>query len=895
MSDAPKVFYDIILDYQPLKFIYEYGFDWDDRITKLLFQKSSQKPRELMNLLSDVTENAITTLWRYMMDSPAKRSQCSQIRPNIYRLTSNRWFLQLYACFGKYENSSADKQISNCANKEWAYPSCRDEVSSCPYQRPCAIKNELKIFSRLRDGSLKKADIKLTDELFLQVIEKEYADVIALTDGRYSFLENKWTEHAAVRSPSHPDALFTNKMEYQRFLEMVDFLSGFAPLSVLGDSFLRRLGSERPVLPVFVRNLPPEYGLEQEYIYRCLYAMSHRLSVCYENHLYHPLRLCYRDRGLDGLEETLYLIAQPQEAGQPGPLVWLPLRNGAYLAPSKRKGKTARETVHFPSGPAEESSLFDVTFFCHKDAGYLTDRRRNLWKSQIVESPGAGNAAPLPEECTFASPYHPELHHWTAEQVTYRVFKNDLPGFALFVRSFGDFARCPALDGTSIASRSNHVFAGNKKSPQKGSIQAYQSLLNLYRSNALLAGASSASAALPPKMEELSWLRFVLELYPNYCGLFLAEQTITRLKEYLVRCGAKLPLQEWYDYSSRVKDIPARTAEKYRGIFDAVRSREILRYEYQNRNVEIFPYALEYDVCRHLSGRVEEPINIMCYNLREKRNLMIRYRDIRYKNGIQQDDYCFSALDKIYHTLAYALRCTSQGIAVGWGDAKKLIQQIWPGKIRSWEKRIKALFEDNNQPEDYAVLLGRAKEAAGADEETLAFLERVFVHQMDERPFSNTGSKPALFRRKYQSLLLESFTEALRQGLERLSEPLAANRDDDIWRLICGSEDENGGVLCEIAFLNEHFLSERLSFTLRETDPALSDTVYRLFRSCVCAGELQKDGTLRFTVEYETFQYRRIHMALMALGDSVISIDQAETAKIIQARKENQSGGGDSI
>ncbi len=54
MSDAPKVFYDIILDYQPLKFIYEYGFDWDDRITKLLFQKSSQKPRELMNLLSDV-------------------------------------------------------------------------------------------------------------------------------------------------------------------------------------------------------------------------------------------------------------------------------------------------------------------------------------------------------------------------------------------------------------------------------------------------------------------------------------------------------------------------------------------------------------------------------------------------------------------------------------------------------------------------------------------------------------------------------------------------------------------------------------------------------------------------------------------------------------------------
>ena len=48
-----KVLTDILKDYQELKFIYEYGFPWDDKLTKLLYDKSSQSTRRLALALED--------------------------------------------------------------------------------------------------------------------------------------------------------------------------------------------------------------------------------------------------------------------------------------------------------------------------------------------------------------------------------------------------------------------------------------------------------------------------------------------------------------------------------------------------------------------------------------------------------------------------------------------------------------------------------------------------------------------------------------------------------------------------------------------------------------------------------------------------------------------------
>lgn len=881
-KDAPKVFYDVILDYQTLKFIYEYGFTWDDKITRILLNKTSQKPRELGRLLSNVSESTACVLWSEDIVGKSSKSQRKLIHPNIYHFAETPWFLGMYACCGMNDSFLASCQIKKCRKKQWAYPNCRDETEQdCPYQRVCENENRIRLFKKMSAEGVKKEE-KKEAETCLELIS-QYSDIVRENRFRYYFGPNEWTETAAVKSPANPDGVFRDAAEYQRFLEMVGFFTRFAPLSVLGDSFLRRLGGEIPKLPAFIRNLPPAFGLEQEYIYRVLYAMSHGMNIAYEGEDYQPIRLGYWERGLDGLTENLYLLARPLNGSQN---VRLPLRDGAYLAPKKGKAPPP-----LPSVPLTEGRLFEVTFYNHPDAAYL-DERRELWREMQV-----GGVQPV-GKAAFLSPYYPDRTQWQVNHATYRVAPEDLPGFALFVRSFGDFASCPGLEGVPIT----RDVARSLKS--KGEIKEYQSLLSLYRSNALLEGC--AGNALPPRKEELSWLRFVLEAYPNFCSLFLPDSTIGRIRERLAQSGAESLPSGWFDCSSRVRDIPSQTAQKYHKIFDAVGEHRILRYEFHAQVVEIYPYALEYDVCRHLSGQAREPVSVMCYSLCEKRNLIISYKDIRVgQGGAGQAEYHFSEPDKLYHVLAYVLRCASEGKeCIESRKCSKGKECIWSKTEKLMERLSLAGSRKNHwlsaemrrmQPPgaaDYRALYANAHQAAEKDEEARRFLERVFGYWADEpdRPYTDPEAPEACFRRKYQLLLLKYVSEALQR--ERAPLRLAEITDEEIWQLICGALPCGNGPLNEIAFFNERFLTERVSFLLEEADAAIIDTVYRLFRNYLCTGEVMADGRIRFTVRYEAFHYRRIHMALMALGSHILCIEPPETAKIIQERRKNKNTGG---
>ena len=66
------------------------------------------------------------------------------------------------------------------------------------------------------------------------------------------------------------------------------------------------------------------------------------------------------------------------------------------------------------------------------------------------------------------------------------------------------------------------------------------------------------------------------------------------------------------------------------------------------------------------------------------------------------------------------------------------------------------------------------------------------------------------------------------------------------------------------------------------------ERVYDVFRNFICAGEKTGDGRLRFTVSYEKFFYRKIHMALMALDDLVEELEPEEVARVICKRRENK-------
>ena len=55
-------------------------------------------------------------------------------------------------------------------------------------------------------------------------------------------------------------------------------------------------------------------------------------------------------------------------------------------------------------------------------------------------------------------------------------------------------------------------------------------------------------------------------------------------------------------------------------------------------------------------------------------------------------------------------------------------------------------------------------------------------------------------------------------------------------------------------------------------------------------GEKLEDGRLKFTVSYEMFFYRKIHMALMALDSLIEEVEPKETEEIINKRRTNKEG-----
>ena len=59
-------------------------------------------------------------------------------------------------------------------------------------------------------------------------------------------------------------------------------------------------------------------------------------------------------------------------------------------------------------------------------------------------------------------------------------------------------------------------------------------------------------------------------------------------------------------------------------------------------------------------------------------------------------------------------------------------------------------------------------------------------------------------------------------------------------------------------------------------------------RNFICAGKIEQDGRIEVTVTYESFYYRKVHMALMALQDDIEDISPKYIADVIQKRIENK-------
>ncbi|MCD7885968.1 MAG: hypothetical protein LUI87_20105 [Lachnospiraceae bacterium] len=971
---APKIFFDVLADYWDLKYIFEYGFPLDDAVTATLLSKSGQTTRELARLLEDSidADDQGLVFQNCRLEPLSKYAGSTQMKKNSRRLLQNRndhrlyaeqWFQVLYGCFGRFYDWNAAASVQKCFDANptvFLFSDCEEKDSSCPFQRICKIREMGDIFFYMvkeREERYDKNEGWLCSDIWGEV-EAAYTDVFTRGE-TLSLKGNDWTWRNLAKECSE----FRDRKVYESFLDMLRFFAGYAPLSSLGVHFLRHMN-----VPDFgqdfvkIRNLPPDFGLEQEYLYRILYAKVNRRSINYGRQEFAPIRIIYRDKDMNGLPEHPYLEAVKivdgrMEAvdGRVGEKVFLlPLYTGVYLKPGDRT-----LSAELPGGSVCQDDTHmvpcTVDFYWNQYTEYLRDRRENGWRNEIVQTTA------LQEEVEFESPYYPGVTKWKLERVSYLVREEDLPGFRLFIDSFGEFARFRKEDiadsqlGKTDAYENETLsdLPGIPESGKKGEIKEYESLLSIYNSYSLqnrleeLERAENdplGEMALPPREAELEWLVFILNHYPNMCRVFLEDTALAALKNKAMK---EMSAVGWFDennfeYHARAADIPERVVKKYRGILTAIREKKILTYAYGSEQVRILPYAFEYDVTRHLSGRRSEPIDVMCFHLDEMRTLNIGYQKIRIKDARTQEDISFSETEKLYHILAFGIRCAAKGMETMnpdaspdhdiWARMNAVLESCWKRSPRNNDNYIRCIrkYYDNpykNQTGTPLDLYRYKYEETQTEmkkrklREDYEFLIRTFGYYYKmacagsnaDRPFfgkngtipstsasvleNDYGKQLSISCWKYQYLLLKLFSEsqfALRSSSmgDGVSSALARIEDKEIWQLICGediavSNEDSEGIENEIAFFNEEFQNETVTFRLREPTAENMDLVYRLFRNYNCAGRTMKNG-LCFTVTYEAFSYRKIHMLLMALGSRIEVTGPEETVKIINVRLKNK-------
>ena len=882
-----KVFFDILSDYQDLKYIFEYGFGWDDKATQEIMNKGSRSVRELDGILSVIKSGNMAYVPWYQYTDGGKKSNRLLVWKNHYQLVQDNWIQELYSCYGMDNMPYERNTVQNCPQKPYSY--CRDKESRCDNSKICSIMEKKDWFYVLCNVKEYEGEDDFSGEYRDILTKRKNSDKWHLRGNRWTFEKMK------------TDGIFTQRTEYENFQNMILFLSRYAPMSVLGGFFLLRTKEPLRELTVLVRNLPQSFGLEQEYIHRCLYAMDHKKYIEAGKKRYIPYRIKYRDKGMFGIEKHLYLEGVEEQA--PDKIVEIPLYDGNYIQVGAKIFNNDKENIERYIEKAEtgedEGQLFKVEFYYNQDTAYLRERRERGWKAESEE--------PVSKRVFFESPYYSGQKQWKTDLFTYRIRKRDIPGFKMFIESFGDFA---GLQGEWPTSEIKYQISTEK---EKAKNSDEQSLMNVYTSRELLLGEKLKKKPLPPRNTELQWLRFVLGKYPNVCRIFLSEEKIEQLEERVAEelKDRKAEKSVWFDagffdYSTRVRDISKNSVEKYRKIFDAVYQKDVLVYEYKDKVVDIFPYALEYDVLRHLTLKdsVRKPIDIMGYDLRQKRNVRILYKDIRVNKRKQCQEIRFSMLDKLYHVLAYAIRCAEYGKDQMWDGREnrksynnnrfmELMELLWPADKRggdSYTRNVKKKYprfqEETTSSKEYKKMIELIRK--DQDDEAEEFIRNVFSYWVGEGVQRKVLSE---YQQRYYGFLLKCFSGGyVRLKSSKVKDELQRSLDsisnEDVWDLLSG--DERDGVENEIAFYNERIKNAEVSFSLKGEKIGELDKVYEAFGSFICVGRFVSNEEMRFTVSYEEFYYRKIHMALMALQDIIEDIEPEETADIIKYRMENR-------
>lgn len=912
------VFYDLIQNYTELQYIFEYGFDWDNKLAKLITGRDEleQRLKELNRIFKDSVYPYIKTEYscKYKENAKSRKRERQIYSTYNYGLQNRQpWYLCVAGACG-----------------------CEDGYDK---SEGGGIAEELERVKRifLNNNGFDIENWLKNNDMFL--------DVFQMNKGTFTVRANNWTCDALLNSRVLPDA-----EAYEDFIEMLRFFSAFAPLSILGGNFLRRTlcTEEQSTKYFFVRNTPLDMGIEQEYIYRCAYAREkgYSVGIRYGEDMgrmkeYIPVKLLYKDRNIDGLKSHLYLIAIPvrEQNGHKKPEL-IPLYTGnplqvnfsnkiiseralKYEAEEKRHKEKLFETLL-----SENVYAMTVHIYSNSRTKYLLKRLHCGWKA--CEAGEGKWINPGAEHYSMASPYYPDDDKWDIFEIKYQISESDLPGFKRYIDSFGDFAR--VTEGVEAFRNINTLWKAQSECAVHVKRSIYHkdaSLLNVYNSQDLIKRAAK-SRVLPPRLDELMWIRFIIEKYPNMCRVFLEGSDLNAIRSHIekeireVQSSVLMRKKQFsifdsdfYEMEDRIKDLPKTYVGKYRSLYkrlchmeETVKKR-LVYLEGRGRRDAIIAYAFEYDALKHMVDTEQTPqISLVGYNLQEKRNVSISYPKIKINDEAENNLESFHYYEKLYHIIVYAARCAARGMDKVENRLEQTLNILLPKDKRSPSQYVRLFRKPYKRMQDMGMQ-GKEAEAAAEKQCKEMFLKEYQDFETalpDLKPYltlyfgywkwiltDSSESFTALetINWNYLSLLMKQFKSAAVYTMKKTAEAekmLAALWDDEaIWQLICGTENGQS----EIAFYNENFKNIQVSFTLKNpfSTKEWIDIVRELFGRFICVGERieNEKEQIRFTVTYEAFNYRKIHMGLMVLSEVIEDITPISVREVIEKRKENKN------
>lgn len=932
INDDKKFFTDLLKQYEKLKYIFEYGFKWDRNITKLLYENNQDNYTRWNNIIGKFIYENIRSIPYDEVNQVKNTASPSRklVLKRPYSLGQNFWFQHIYGCYGMTDKEYC--QNIQCDNGSAKY------VKKCPYKLIYEIRLKAILLEKIKEGvSIKNSNIQNAcvvrcgadcDSAIKNVIKwgkrlhENYPDMIKEVDGKISLKENQWTEEKIKK-------VFPGE-RYKYFIEWISFFSSFAPLSVLGSNFLWKMRKPIDNHIFFIRGLNHEIGLEQESIYRCLCAIKDKKQLKYDGKLYHPIRLIYMDNQMDVENASLYLIAQRK-----GKISYLPIKEH-YICVTEKNWTENIEINQKDCWEKEEKfTEYTVDFYTNsmKKKGELTEylnirRRKGFWSKSDTTSLDS------PEifigESELSSPYYPKNYNWETYRKTYQIKQSDQEGFKRYIMSFGEFARLHGTIGNTEKEDNNTVILDTEEDNDNYKVEKQEkySLCNIFTAKGILEMnphilelSKLRDMTFPPSEAEIEWIRFILECYPNMSRIFLTEKECDGIrkkiedfyqKELIEKQDKKWFNENLWNFKSKVVDCREKAVQKYQKIYSAIQKNTLFRYIHK-KEVIVLPYAMEYNVTRHMEFKNEEPFQIMCYDWKAKRNCLIKYNDIKVEKVIEMEEFkeTITIFDKLYHALAYVVRNALEGNKRRTVEFSKnitdMLKCLYEPDNRSKESNyIRCIYKKiNKYNKEYCDIYEKKEkilEENDRKKEIEEFFENVFDYWKDPE------QKAGKLEMKYHTFLLECFLQACkvlktsRKGkkllnildqikaedvfgwllqTEQIQETKNIKRDNDDK----DEEDDDKDIVGEIAYYNERLKRDEVTFCLVQNKRQYIETVYDVFKQYICTGDIKNDK-IYFTVTYERFNYRDIHKNLMALRDiiEIDCIEPEEEKDIIQRR-----------